>query len=153
MNHYYKKKVNIELPGLDDDYKDKIRKKIRENIKKIETRTPKQNLEAQLDMIGGIDEESNEKLTVREILEKNLEIDFDALSLKIKSDISIERIKERPEYEVFIPGVGKIDQATAINEIEKKSKLGKRLINIEIYTIQFVLEKAKRKIQAGELDL
>jgi len=153
MSPAYKKKVIIELPGLDDDYKDKIRKEIRENIKKIDSKTPKQNLDAQLEMIGGIDEETNEKLSVREILKRNLEIDFAALSLKIKSDISIERIKERPEYEVFIPGVGKIDQATAIIEIEKKSKLGKRLIDIEIYTIQFVLEKAKRKIQAGELDL
>ncbi|MFX1323159.1 MAG: hypothetical protein ACFFAQ_16100 [Promethearchaeota archaeon] len=148
-----KKKAIIDLPTLDDEYKDKIRKSIRENIKKIEARTPKQNLEAQLKMIGGIDVEANEKLTVREILEKNLEIDFDALSIKIKSDISIERIKVRPEYEVFIPGIGKIDQATAINEIGKKSKLGKRLIDIEIYTIQFVLDKAKRKIQTGELDL
>ncbi|MFX0018880.1 MAG: hypothetical protein ACFFAK_08910 [Promethearchaeota archaeon] len=153
MPYYYKKKVSVELPGLDDDYKDKIRKEIRENIKKIETKTPKQNLEAQLDMVGGIDEEANEKLSVRDILEKNLEIDYDTLSLKIKSEIAIERIKVRPEYEVFVPGIGKIEQARGIDEIQKKSKLGKRLINIEIFTIQFVLEKAKRKIQAGELDL
>jgi len=140
-------------PELDDDFKEKAKKEIADMIKNIKVRRYADDMKVQLDMYAGFDEETNEKLTLREILKSEKEIDFKTMSLKKKVEIVSDRFKIQRDFLIRIFGVGVIDQKRALKEIKKQSKIGIYIIESECKIINHVLEEAKSRIQKGVLQL
>ena len=62
------KKIIKKQPELDDEFKEEVKKEIADMIKNIKVRRIADDMKVQLDMHAGFDEETNEKLTLRDIL-------------------------------------------------------------------------------------
>jgi len=147
------KKLIKKQPELDDEFKEKARKEIADMIKNIKVRRSTDDMKVQLDMHAGFDEETNEKLTLREILKSGKEIDFKTMSLNKKAEIVNSRFKLKHDFLANIFGVGVIDQERALKEVKKQSKIGIYIIESECKIINRVLEEAKSRIEKGVLQL
>jgi len=147
------KKIVKKQPELDKEFKEKAKKELADMIKKIKVRRIADSMEVQLDMIARFDEETNEKLTLREIVDSGKEIDFKTMSLKKKAEIVDNRLQIQTDFLIHIFGVGFIHQKRALKEVKKLSKIGIYIIESECKIINHALEEARRRIQKEVLQL
>ncbi|MFX1567991.1 MAG: hypothetical protein ACFFCV_06460 [Promethearchaeota archaeon] len=132
------------------------KKELNSLMEKIEKkRSPKDRIEAQLDLIAGFDEPSAKLLTLKELLleEKEKELAFPLLSFDKQAEITMERIKAQEKFEIYIVDVGIIDRERALKEIEEKSEIGMEIIEIEKIAVKFALEDIRKQISEGNMQL
>ena len=145
------KKIIKNQPELDGEFKEKAKKEIEDIIKNLKVRKYADNMEVQLDMDAGFDEETGEILTLRDVLKSGKEVDCKTMDMKIKSQIVSNRLKIQKDFIINIINIGFIHQKRALKEVQKRSKLGIYIIESECKLITRVLEEAKRRIQKGGL--
>lgn len=147
------KKIIKNQLELDDEFKEEAQKEIANMIKNLKVRKHADNMEVQLDMDAGFDEETNEILTLRDLLKSEKDVDCKTMDMKIKAEIVSNRLKIQKDFLINIINIGFIHQKRALKEVQKRSKLGIYIIESECKLITRVLEEAKRRIQKGVLQL
>src|SRR4051794_31944901 len=66
------------------------------------------------------------------------------LPRKRLEELTIERLKMQPNFQVVVLGKGTVDQERAIDEVRRQTPLGKTLVDIERYFIQYIVSTAQR---------
>ncbi len=83
-------------------------------------------------------------LSLREVVEKKTDqVSFTDLSFEKKSELVVERIRLRPQFEMSVIGKEIIDKKRAIKEVKRRTSLGRTLIDIEQRMIRMLLESAR----------
>ena len=82
-------------------------------------------------------------LSLREVVEKEpTQIPFNCLSLEKQSELVAERIRQSPEFEVGILGQRIVDKKHAIDEVQKRTSIGRALIDVEQRMIRMLIKRA-----------
>ena len=82
-------------------------------------------------------------LSLREVVEKEpTQIPFNRLSLEKQSELVAERIRQSPEFEVGILGQRIVDKKHAIDEVQKRTSIGRALIDVEQRMIRMLIKRA-----------
>lgn len=83
-------------------------------------------------------------LSLREVVEKEpFQMSFTDLTPEKKSELVVERIRLRPDFEMITIGKEIIDKIRAIKEVKRQTSLGLTLIDIEQRMIRMLLESAR----------
>jgi len=59
-------------------------------------------------------------------------------------ELTIERLKMQPDFRVGVLGKGMVDRDRAIDEVRRQTPLGKTLVDIEKYFIEYIVSTAQR---------
>ena len=82
-------------------------------------------------------------LSLREVVENEpARFSFVQLTPKQQSELVAERIRQRPEYDMGILGLGILDKKRAINEVQARTPIGCTLIEVEQRMIERLIERA-----------
>jgi hypothetical protein len=65
-------------------------------------------------------------------------------------ELTIKRIEMQPAFSVGVIGREKIDQGRAIEELREQTPLGKTLVDIEKYYIQYIDSIARKSGHSSE---
>ena len=83
-------------------------------------------------------------LSLREVIEEEpARLSFIQLSPEQQSKLVAERIRQRPQFNVGILGLGTLDRERAINEVQAQTSIGRTLIDIEQRMIKILIERAR----------
>ena len=84
-------------------------------------------------------------LSLREVVEEEpARLSFIQLSPEQQAELVVERIRQRPKFDVGILGIGILDRKRAINEVRTRTAIGRTLIEIEHRMIRMLLEQARQ---------
>ena len=72
-------------------------------------------------------------------------LDFSALSDDQRADLAAKRIEMQPDYEMATIGAGIVNKERAVDEVRTKTKLGRRLAQIETRVIMHLIEEATKR--------
>ncbi len=81
-------------------------------------------------------------LSLREVVEESTQVPFNCLSLEKQSELVAERIRQSPEFDVGILGQGIVDKKHAIEEVQKRTSIGRALIDVEQRMIRMLIKRA-----------
>ena len=82
-------------------------------------------------------------LSLREVVEEEpTQVPFNCLSLEKQSELVAERIRQSPEFDVGILGQGIVDKKHAIEEVQKRTSIGRALIDVEQRMIRMLIKRA-----------
>ena len=71
-------------------------------------------------------------LSLREVVEEGpTQVPFNRLSPEKQSELVAERIRQTSEFDVGILGKGIMDKKHAIDEVQKRTSIGRALIDVE----------------------
>jgi hypothetical protein len=71
-------------------------------------------------------------------------LSFSALSDDQRAELAAKRIEMQPDYEMGTIGAGIVSKERAVEEVRTKTKLGRRLTQIETRVILHVIDEATR---------
>ena len=82
-------------------------------------------------------------ISLREVVEEEpTQVPFNCLSLEKQSELVAERIRQSPEFDVGILGQGIVDKKHAIEEVQKRTSIGRALIDVEQRMIRMLIKRA-----------
>ena len=82
-------------------------------------------------------------LSLREVVEEGpTQVPFNCLSPEKQSELVVERIRQSPEFDVGILGKGIVDKKHAIDEVQKRTSIGRALIDVEQRMIRMLIKRA-----------
>ena len=82
-------------------------------------------------------------LSLREVVEEGpTRVPFNCLSLEQQSELVAERIRQSPEFDVGILGQRIVDKKQAIDEVQKRTSIGRALIDVEQRMIRMLIKRA-----------
>ena len=82
-------------------------------------------------------------ISLREVVEKApAQVPFSCLSPEKQSELVAERIQQSPEFDVGILGQRIVDKKQAINEVQKRTSIGRALIDVEQRMIRMLIKRA-----------
>ena len=82
-------------------------------------------------------------ISLREVLEgAPTQVPFNCLSLEKQSKLVAERIRQSPEFDVGILGQRIVSKRHAIDEVQKRTSIGRALIDIEQRMIRMLIKRA-----------
>lgn len=82
-------------------------------------------------------------LSLREVVEEEpTQVPFNCLSPEKQSELVAERIRQSPEFDVGILGQGIVDKQHAIDEVQKRTSIGRALIDVEQRMIRMLIKRA-----------
>ena len=82
-------------------------------------------------------------ISLREVIdEEPARFSFAQLSREQQSELVAERIRQRPKFDVGIPGLGVLSKKRAINEVRARTRIGRTLIEIEQRMIALLIKRA-----------
>ena len=118
-------------------------------VKKIgsKTRRTRANslLEKQREIPAGFHSDGSKAATLREVLDPDVPtMQLTDLTLEQRAKLVAKRLELQPSIELAMVGAGMIDKTRAINEVKKKTQVGKLLIEIEHQMIANLIEQAKK---------
>ena len=67
---------------------------------------------------------------------------IDVCSRAIHSELVAERIRQSPNFDVGILGQGMVDKKHAIDEVQKRTSIGRALIDVEQRMIRMLIKRA-----------
>ena len=73
---------------------------------------------------------------------KPTQVPFNCLSLEKQSELVAERIRQNPDFDVGILGQGIMDKKRAIDEVQKRTSIGRALIDVEQRMIRMLIKRA-----------
>ena len=83
-------------------------------------------------------------LSLREVIaEEPARFSFAQLSFEQQSELVVERIQQRPVFDVGILGLGVFSKKRAINEVRARTRIGCTLIEVEQRMIALLIERAR----------
>ena len=99
----------------------------------------------QWDMPVSFDEEGM-PISLRDYAEgRHNALSFSALSDDQRADLAAKRIEMQPDYEMATIGAGIVSKERAVDEVRTKTKLGRRLAQIETRVIMHLIEEATKR--------
>ena len=72
-------------------------------------------------------------------------LSFSALSDDQRAELAAKRIEMQPDYEMASIGAGIVSQARAVDEVRTKTKLGRRLAQIETRVVMHLIDEATKR--------
>ena len=82
-------------------------------------------------------------ISLREVVEEeSTQVPFNRLSLEKQSELVAERIRQSPEFDIGILGQGIVDKKHAIEEVQKRTSIGRALIDVEQRMIRMLIKRA-----------
>ncbi len=82
-------------------------------------------------------------ISLREVVEEeSTQVPFNRLSPEKQSELVAERIRQSPEFDVGILGQGIVDKKHAIEEVQKRTSIGRALIDVEQRMIRMLIKRA-----------
>ena len=82
-------------------------------------------------------------ISLREVVEEEpTQVPFNCLSLEKQSELVAERIRQNPNFDVGILGQGIMDKKRAIDEVQKRTSMGRALIDVEQRMIRMLIKRA-----------
>ena len=72
-------------------------------------------------------------------------LSFSALNDDQRIELAAKRIEMQPDYEMASIGAGIVSKARAVEEVRTKTKLGRRLAQIETRVIQHLIDETTRR--------
>ena len=82
-------------------------------------------------------------ISLREVVEgKPTQVPFNCLFLKKQSELVAERIRQNPDFDVGILGQGIVDKKRAIDEVQRRTSIGRALIDVEQRMIRMLIKRA-----------
>ena len=87
---------------------------------------------------------SGEMVTLREFaLHKGkAHLSLSSLTYRQRAEITVERLRRKPEVQIAVLGAGVIDKKRAIAEVEAQSEIGQVLIEAQQYVIKELVKAA-----------
>ena len=83
-------------------------------------------------------------LSLREVIDDEpARFSFAQLSFEQQSELVVERIRQRPVFEVGILGLGVFSKKRAINEVRARTRIGCTLIEVEQRMIARLIKRAR----------
>lgn len=120
-------------------------KKVKKIGSKASRRRTNTLLEKQREMPAGFHSEGSKAATLREVLDPDVPtMQLTDLTLEQRAKLVAKRLELQPSIELAMIGAGMIDKRRAINEVKKKTQVGKLLIEIEHQMIANLIEQAKK---------
>lgn len=118
--------------------------------KKIGSKTRRRRanslLEKQRKIPAGFHADGSKAATLREVLDPDVPtVQLTDLTLEQRAKLVAKRLELQPAIELAMVGAGMIDKARAINEVKKKTRVGKLLIEIEHQMIRNLIEQAQKQ--------
>jgi hypothetical protein len=99
----------------------------------------------QWDMPAGLHANGVEHATLRDVLDPDKPtMQLSDLTIQQRAELVVKRLELQPSIELAMVGAGMIDKTRAINEVKKKTQVGKLLIEIEHQMIANLIEQAKK---------
>jgi hypothetical protein len=99
----------------------------------------------QLEIPAGFHADGLKAATLREVLDPDVPtMQLTDLTLEQRAKLVAKRLELQPSIELAMVGAGMIDKRRAINEVKKKTQVGKLLIEIEHQMIANLIEQAKK---------
>ena len=81
-------------------------------------------------------------ISLREVVEeKPAQVPFNCLSPEKQSELVADRIRQSPEFDIGILGQGIIDKKHAIEEVQKRTSIGRTLIDVEQRMIRMLIKR------------
>lgn len=127
-------------------------KDIIDRRKKESKHSKDERLEGQLKLVAGFDVDEKTKITLKELLERKI-MEIPEFSQAQQEELTIERIKAQEEFKISIidQDIKKdFDKEQAIEEIKNRTDFGKQLMKIEMRTLKFAFEQAKKLHSGGD---
>ncbi len=92
------------------------------------------------------------KVTLEEYITKKSNISLPLSSLKPSqlAEITVDRIKEKPEVKLMMLGSDIIDKERAIAEVQAQSSIGQVLMETEQYKIEYLIKAVKRYLEKND---
>lgn len=85
-------------------------------------------------------------LSLREVVEEEpARFSFVQLTPEQQAELVVERIRQRPQYDMGILGLGILDKKRAINEGQARTPIGCTLIEVEQRMIERLIKRAYEK--------
>ena len=82
-------------------------------------------------------------VSLREAMEgEPAQVPFNRLSLEKQSELVAERIRQNLNFDVGILGQGIMDKKRAIDEVQKRTSIGRALIDVEQRMIRILIKRA-----------
>ena len=82
-------------------------------------------------------------ISLREVVEEEpTQVPFNRLSPEKQSELVAERIRQSPEFDIGILGQGIVDKKHAIEEVQKRTSIGRALIDVEQRMIRMLIKRA-----------
>jgi len=72
-------------------------------------------------------------------------LSFSALSDDQRAELAAKRIEMQPDYEMATIGAGVVSKERAVDEVRTKTKLGRRLAQIETRVIMHLIDEATKR--------
>ena len=131
-------------PALKKEFMAKNKK-----VKKVGSKTRRKRtntlLEKQREIPAGFHSDGSRAATLREVLDPDVPtIQLADLTLDQRAQLVAKRLELQPSISLAMVGAGMIDKRRAINEVKKKTQVGKLLIEIEHQMIANLIEHAKK---------
>lgn len=83
-------------------------------------------------------------ISLRKVIdEEPARFSFIQLTPEQQSELVAERIRQRPNFDVGILGLGVLSKKRAINEVRARTSIGRTLIDIERRMIALLIERAR----------
>ena len=83
-------------------------------------------------------------ISLREVVEEEpTQVPFNYLSLEKQSELIAERIRQSPDFDVGILGQGIMDKKRAIDEVQKRTSIGRALIDVEQRMIRMLIKRVR----------
>ena len=118
-------------------------------VKKVGSMTRRRRtnilLEKQREIPAGFHSDGSRAATLREVLDPDVPtLQLTDLTLEQRAKLVAKRLELQPSISLAMVGAGMIDKARAINEVKRKTQVGKLLIEIEHQMIANLIEQAKK---------
>ena len=82
-------------------------------------------------------------VSLREVVEEEpTQVPFNCLSLEKQSELVAERIRQNPNFDVGVLGQGVMDKKRAIDEVRRRTSIGRALIDVEQRMIRMLIKRA-----------
>ncbi|MDE0681504.1 MAG: hypothetical protein OXI63_01195 [Candidatus Poribacteria bacterium] len=82
-------------------------------------------------------------ISLRELVEEEpTRVPFNCLSPEQQSELVAERIRQSPEFDIGILGQRMVDKKQAIDEVQKRTSIGRALIDVEQRMIRMLIKRA-----------
>ena len=74
---------------------------------------------------------------------------FESLNDDQRAELAAKRIEMQPTYEMGTIGAGMVSKQRALDEVRRKTKLGRRLVQIEMRVIVYLVDEATSAANKG----
>ncbi len=89
-------------------------------------------------------------ISLREYVEGGRAVaSFDSLNDDQRAELAAKRIFMQPAYEMGTIGAGVVSKERALDEVRTRTKLGRRLVQIEMRVVVFLIDEAAKSANKG----